>query len=86
MVIVMPDGGGAGFWTDWFNEGAYGPPRYETMFMRELMPFVERTFPVRRGRAWTGIDGVSLGGFGSWKLALKHPGPLRERRARSAAR
>jgi hypothetical protein len=37
------------------------------------MPFVERTFPVRRGRAWTGIDGVSLGGFGSWKLALKHP-------------
>jgi S-formylglutathione hydrolase FrmB len=73
MVIVMPDGGGAGFWTDWFNEGAYGPPRYETMFLDELMPFVERTFPVRRGRAWTGIDGVSLGGFGSWKLALKHP-------------
>jgi S-formylglutathione hydrolase FrmB len=73
LVLVMPDGGAAGFWTDWFNEGAYGPPRYETMFMNELMPFVEARFPVRRGRAWTGIDGASLGGFGSWKLALKHP-------------
>ncbi len=73
LVLVMPDGAAAGFWTDWFNEGAFGPPRYETMFLDELMPFVEARFPVRRGRAWTGIDGASLGGFGSWKLALKHP-------------
>jgi hypothetical protein len=70
------------YWTDWNPRYAAGgsdaryatpPPRFESFIMGELLPFVETNFPTGSGRAWRAIGGVSLGGFGSFKLGLAHP-------------
>jgi S-formylglutathione hydrolase FrmB len=73
IIVVMPDGGRCGFYSDWFNNGAYGPPRWESYHIRELVPWVDRTFPTvaaRRGRA---VAGLSMGGFGALSYAARHP-------------
>jgi len=69
LIVVMPDGGRS-FYTDAINK-----PRaaYETHFVRDLIGFVDATFqtvPKRGGRV---IGGLSMGGYGAMKLALKHP-------------
>src|SRR4051812_35778933 len=35
LIVVMPAGGRAGFYTDWFNGGAGGPPEYETYHVKQ---------------------------------------------------
>ncbi len=50
-----------------------GTGRFESYFIRELMPFIDthfRTIPVSRHR---GVDGFSLGGFQSIKIAAQYP-------------
>ncbi len=67
LIVVMPDTA-RGFYTD----GAAGPA-YEKHIMEDVVGFTERFFPVlaeRRGRV---IGGLSMGGYGSMKLALKYP-------------
>ena len=73
LIVVMPDGGKAGWYTDWSNDGAGGPPAWERYHVRELVPLVDqrfRTIPARRGRA---IAGLSMGGFGAFSYAARHP-------------
>jgi S-formylglutathione hydrolase FrmB len=67
LVIVMPDGGRS-FYTD-AAEGL----AYEQHIMRDVIGFVERTFNVRADREGRAIGGLSMGGYGSMKLALKYP-------------
>jgi len=68
LVVVMPDGG-RGFYCD-----AVEGPAYEKHIMKDVMGFVERFFPVRTDRKGRAIGGLSMGGYGSMKLALKYPG------------
>jgi S-formylglutathione hydrolase FrmB len=73
LIVVMPDGGEAGWYTDWYNDGAGGPPAWERYHVRELIPLIDRryrTVPARRGRA---IAGLSMGGFGAFSYAARHP-------------
>jgi S-formylglutathione hydrolase FrmB len=73
LIVVMPDGGKGGFYTDWFNNGAGGRPRWETWHVRHLIPFVDhryRAVAARKGRA---IAGLSMGGFGTFSYAARHP-------------
>ena len=77
LIVVMPDAGydgdGGGWFTNWFNDGAWGVPEWETFHVRQLIPWVEtnlRAVPRRRGRA---IYGLSQGGFGSMSYAARHP-------------
>ena len=46
---------------------------WEDTVTRELTRDVETRFPVLRGREHTGVAGISMGGYGAVKLALKHP-------------
>lgn len=67
LIVVMPDTA-RGFYTD-----AVRGPAYESHIMRDVVGFTERFFPAipeRRGRC---IGGLSMGGYGSMKLALKYP-------------
>lgn len=67
LVVVMPDGG-----RGWYTN-AVGPGyRYEDDLMQDVMGVVDRTFPVRAERTGRAIGGLSMGGFGAIKLALKH--------------
>jgi len=67
LIVVMPDGGRS-FYTD-----ARQGPAYEAHIMEDVIGFVERFFPARRDRAGRVIGGLSMGGYGAIKLALKHP-------------
>lgn len=61
------------FWVDWNPRYWTDPPLFEAFVTEELRGLVERSFPTVAARGWRAILGVSLGGFGSFKLAFQHP-------------
>jgi enterochelin esterase-like enzyme len=68
MIIVMPDGG-----VSWYINSFDGKVRYEEFLVNEFIPYVDanyRTRPLRRYRA---VSGLSMGGYGTCILAMKHP-------------
>lgn len=70
IAIVMPDGGDG-----WYTDSAtIESDKYESYFTSELLPGIEGRFPVSQDRARRGIAGLSMGGYGAFKLALKQPG------------
>ena len=46
---------------------------YEDYFVKELIPYIEKTYKVKTERKFRAIAGLSMGGYGSMILALKHP-------------
>lgn len=71
-IVVMPEAG-RGFYTNWFNGGRRGDPGWERFYLDELIPLVEASFPVRRGRHHHAIAGLSMGGFGAAFLGGRRP-------------
>jgi S-formylglutathione hydrolase FrmB len=73
LIVVMPSGGSGGYYSDWYNGGAGGPPEWETYHIDELLPWIDqhyRTLGTRAGRA---IAGLSMGGFGAFSYPARHP-------------
>lgn len=58
----------------YYMNDAYGPLRYEDMFMRELIPQVEDMYNAGGSPERRGIAGYSMGGFGAMSFAMLHPG------------
>ena len=68
MIIVMPDALNDSFYHDTVGKGPW-----ETFFKTELLPYIEknyRTIGKREGRA---LAGLSMGGYGAWRLGLDMP-------------
>jgi S-formylglutathione hydrolase FrmB len=77
LIVVMPDAGfdgdGGGWFADWYNGGAGGPPMWETFHIEQVIPWIDanlRTIDKRAGRA---VAGLSQGGFGALSYAARHP-------------
>ena len=68
MIIVMPDGG-----VTWYINDHLGKVRFEDMFVRELIPFIDATYRTRPKREFRGISGLSMGGWGTLVHAFRHP-------------
>ena len=70
MIIVMPDAntGQRGYFNDLKNEW-----RYEDFFFEEFMPFVEKTYRIKKEKKFRAVAGLSMGGGGSFMYALHHP-------------
>ncbi len=70
MIIVMPDAntGQRGYFNDLKNEW-----RYEDFFFEEFMPFVEKTYRIKKEKRFRAVAGLSMGGGGSFMYALHHP-------------
>ncbi len=68
MIIVTPDG-----FTGFYINSADGKMNYEDFFVKELIPYIEKTYKVKTERKFRAIAGLSMGGYGSMILALKHP-------------
>ncbi|MBW3622612.1 MAG: esterase family protein [Armatimonadetes bacterium] len=66
LLVVMPDGGRS-FYTD-----AVEGPAYESYMIRDVIGFVDRHFRTKATREGRAIGGLSMGGYGALKLALKH--------------
>lgn len=74
MVVVMPDGGQVGWYTDWYDDSCCGAQRWESFHIGELLPWAERTFRLAPGRSQRFVAGDSMGGFGAMSYAARHPG------------
>jgi S-formylglutathione hydrolase FrmB len=70
--VVMPEGA-RGWYCDWWNGGRRGDPAWERHHLDELLPLVERRLPLRAGRRWRTIAGLSMGGLGALTYAARRP-------------
>jgi len=65
----MPEGN-----SSYYTNSAERPEdRYEDYIVKDLTAEVENRFPAATGRANRAIAGVSMGGYGAIKIALKFP-------------
>ena len=67
LAVIMPDVH-LSFYTDMVHGG-----RYWTFISQELPALVQRIFPLSTDRADNFVAGLSMGGYGAFKLALAHP-------------
>ncbi|WP_326656234.1 alpha/beta hydrolase [Streptomyces sp. NBC_00385] len=73
VIVVMPDGGHAGWYSNPVGSNA-GPRNWETFHIAQLLPWIDanfRTYAEYDGRA---VAGFSMGGFGALKYAAKYYG------------
>ena len=69
LMVVMPDGG-----RGWYTDAQDLPKsRHESLITQDLIGFVDATFPTLAARAGRVIAGLSMGGYGAFKLALHRP-------------
>jgi len=74
LLVVMPEAaadGVDGWYSDWWNGGAGGPPKWETFHLVELRQLLERNWHAGDKRV---IAGVSMGGYGAMEYATRQPG------------
>jgi S-formylglutathione hydrolase FrmB len=71
-IVVSPNGA-AGYWSDWFNAGAGGPPKYESFVSAQLIPLIDANFRTIANRSHRAIMGESMGGYGVMMMAARHP-------------
>lgn len=72
-ILISPDGGQIGFYSDWYNGGAGGPPMYETYDIDQLIPLIDARFRTTASRAGRAVIGESMGGYGVLTYATRHP-------------
>ncbi|POM25282.1 Diacylglycerol acyltransferase/mycolyltransferase Ag85C precursor [Actinomadura rubteroloni] len=70
-LVALVDGGKRQGFTDWYNGGKGGNPRWETFHTTEVLQLLERNFRASRKRA---AMGISSGGQGAVTYAARHPG------------
>lgn len=80
FLIVAPDGG-----RSFYINSRDGRTRYEDFFIREFLPAIEQRYRIRRERRARGITGISMGGYGALRFALKYPELFGSVSAHSAA-
>lgn len=71
VLVVMPEGGKLGYYSDWYNAGRGGPPKWETYHLTELRQLLEANYGAGDRRA---VAGLSMGGYGAMAYAGRHPG------------
>ncbi|HKG14759.1 MAG TPA: alpha/beta hydrolase family protein [Pyrinomonadaceae bacterium] len=69
FIVVVPEGKDG-----WYTDGPAPDAKFESYFVEELMPDVDRRFRTIASREGRAVAGLSMGGYGSMKFALKHPG------------
>jgi len=64
-LIVMPSAG-----QSWYLDG---PEKMETAFIHDLLPEIEARYAAQPGRQGRLLAGVSMGGYGALRFALRYP-------------
>jgi diacylglycerol O-acyltransferase / trehalose O-mycolyltransferase / mycolyltransferase Ag85 len=71
-LVVLPEAGRIGFYTDWEDPDASGTaPRWEAFHLDELPAMLETSYRASAARV---VAGVSMGGYGAVTYAAKRPG------------
>lgn len=72
VIVVMPDGGKVGWFTNWVDD-AGAAQQWADFYLQQVIPWVDanlRTIAAKKGRA---IAGLSMGGYGAMRLAQDAP-------------
>ena len=69
FLVVAPGAEGS-----WFSDFYDGSRRYEKFLAEDLPRQIAARYRVRDGAASRAITGISMGGYGAFKIALRHPG------------
>ena len=67
IMIVSPAGENS------FYVNAKNGVRYEDAIVKDLIPYIEKTYRVIGGTKGRAIQGISMGGFGALMIAFKFP-------------
>jgi S-formylglutathione hydrolase FrmB len=70
LIVVLPDGGFASWYLDSPLEKQ---SQYETYIIKELIPYIDKTYRTKAFRKGRFITGLSMGGHGSLYLSGRHP-------------
>ncbi|MFE9696705.1 alpha/beta hydrolase [Streptomyces sp. NPDC006270] len=73
LIVVMPDGGVAGWYSNPVGSHV-GPRNWESFHVGQLIPWVDAAFRTHAGADGRAVSGFSMGGFGALKYAAKYPG------------
>jgi putative tributyrin esterase len=68
LIVVMPDGANS-----WYTNAADGSAKFEDYIVIDLPADVVRKYRTVNSRYGRAIAGLSMGGYGALKLALKRP-------------
>ncbi len=68
-IMVYASGGSQSFYSDSYD----GKFLSETTIIRELIPYIDRTYRTIARREGRAVQGMSMGGFGALKMAFKYP-------------
>ncbi|NTW50592.1 MAG: esterase, partial [Chlorobiales bacterium] len=71
VIVVMPDGMTRYGGSQYLNSSATG--RYCDHLIKELIPYIDRTFRTLGNSASRAVMGKSSGGYGALRLAMAHP-------------
>jgi diacylglycerol O-acyltransferase / trehalose O-mycolyltransferase / mycolyltransferase Ag85 len=74
VLVVMPEAGWNGWYSNWLNYGAGGDPAWETFHTVELRHLLEQNWGASTNRV---VAGLSMGGQGALLYAARHPGMFR---------
>ncbi|MGW3495905.1 alpha/beta hydrolase [Streptomyces sp. NPDC001020] len=82
VLVVMPEAGWNGWYSDWWNYGKGGDPAWETFHTEELRQLLERDWGASTNRV---VAGLSMGGQGALLYAARHPGMFKAAAAYSGS-
>ncbi len=68
IIMVFPDGENSYYINNYNNRFCY-----EDMLINEFFPYIDSTYHCTKNKYFRAIAGLSMGGFGSVVLTLKHP-------------
>lgn len=71
VLVVMPEAGWNGWYSDWWNQGEGEGDDWETFHTEELSHLLQHGFGASSHRA---VAGLSMGGQGALLYAARHPG------------
>jgi len=80
-LVVMPEAGRDGNFTDWYQLGGPGAGQWETFHVTELWSLLRSGYRASDVRS---IAGISSGGYGAIMYAERHPGTFKFAGAYSA--
>ncbi|MFI5664313.1 alpha/beta hydrolase [Streptomyces sp. NPDC051684] len=82
VLVVMPEAGWNGWYSDWWNHGAGGDPAWDAFHTRDLRRLLESDWGAGSRRV---VAGLSMGGQGALLYAARHPGMFKAAAAYSGS-
>jgi len=68
MIIAIPQGKNS-----FYTNAVTGTPPYEDAIVNDFIPFLDQKYRTKNSPRFRAVSGVSMGGFGALKIAMRFP-------------